>query len=397
MTLRPTDSSALLIDGKLVPGSGGVFEVLAPATEEVVGHAAEGTAADMDSAIAAARRAFDETSWSRDHSFRARCLRQLRDALQSHIEELREITIAEVGAPACSPPGRSSRARSRISVLRRPPESYAWESDLGVAAPMGIRTRRRVLKEGVGVVGAVTPWNFPHQINFAKLGPALAAGTPSSSSRLPIHPGARHWSARSSRRRRHPGGRRQHRHLDRPSARRAARRGSTRRPDLLHRLHRDRQSRHDRGRTITEEGVPRAGREVRVRRPGRRRPRRRLRDRRVHGVHPCRSGVRDHDPCWCRARNATTTPSRPPPARWRGSGRRPRRTRNRLGPLISARQRARVESYRSSRWRRAGRSSWAADGPAEHERGFFVRTHPDLGFSTTRPASPRRRSSGRYG
>ncbi len=55
-------------------------------------------------------------------------------------------------------------------------ETYSWEQDLGHASPMGIPTHRRLLKEAVGVVGAITPWNFPHQINFAKLGPALAAG-----------------------------------------------------------------------------------------------------------------------------------------------------------------------------------------------------------------------------
>ena len=56
-------------------------------------------------------------------------------------------------------------------------ESYPWRTDLGVAAPMGIRTQRTVVREAVGVVGAITPWNFPHQINLAKIGPALAAGT----------------------------------------------------------------------------------------------------------------------------------------------------------------------------------------------------------------------------
>ncbi|QXU54385.1 aldehyde dehydrogenase [Rhodococcus sp. LW-XY12] len=177
MTLRPTDSSTLLIDGKLVPGSGGTFAITDPSTEELLGHAAKGTATDMDAAIAAARRAFDDTDWSRDHAFRARCLRQLRDALREHIEELREITIAEVGAP---------RFLTSAAHLEGPiddllyfadlAESYAWTQDLGNASPMGIPTHRYLLKEAVGVVGAITPWNFPHQINFAKLGPALAAG-----------------------------------------------------------------------------------------------------------------------------------------------------------------------------------------------------------------------------
>ncbi|TCN52888.1 aldehyde dehydrogenase (NAD+) [Rhodococcus sp. SMB37] len=177
MTLRPTDSSMLLIDGKLVPGSGGTFEIVDPSTEEVLGSAADGTAADLDAAIDAARRAFDNTDWSRDHAFRAHCLRQLRDAIRGHIDELREITIAEVGAP---------RFLTAAAHLEGPvddllwfadlAESYSWTQDLGNASPMGIPTHRYLLKEGTGVVGAITPWNFPHQINFAKIGPALAAG-----------------------------------------------------------------------------------------------------------------------------------------------------------------------------------------------------------------------------
>jgi aldehyde dehydrogenase (NAD+) len=55
-------------------------------------------------------------------------------------------------------------------------ETFAWTTDLGVAAPLGIKTKRTIVREPFGVVGAITPWNFPHQINFAKLGPALAAG-----------------------------------------------------------------------------------------------------------------------------------------------------------------------------------------------------------------------------
>jgi aldehyde dehydrogenase (NAD+) len=55
-------------------------------------------------------------------------------------------------------------------------ESYEWETDLGTAEPLGIPSHRWVRREATGVVGAVTPWNVPHQINLAKLGPALAAG-----------------------------------------------------------------------------------------------------------------------------------------------------------------------------------------------------------------------------
>lgn len=177
MALKPETSSELLIDGKLVPGSGGTFDIINPATEEVIGQAADGTVADMEAAIAAARTAFDTTTWRHDHAFRAKCLRQLRDALQGHIEELREITIAEVGAPHFLTSGPQLEGPiNDLGWLADLAESYEWESDLGRAKPMGIKTQRRVQREAAGVVGAITPWNFPHQINFAKIGPALAAG-----------------------------------------------------------------------------------------------------------------------------------------------------------------------------------------------------------------------------
>lgn len=178
--LRPatsTESSQLLIDGRLVPGSGGAFEIVDPATEAVIGLAAQGTAEDMDAAVDAARRAFDTTDWSRDHALRARCLRQLCTALQSHIEELREVTIAEAGAPRMFTAGPQLEGPVEdLLYWADLLENYSWEQDLGTATPMGIPTARRVVREPVGVVGAITPWNFPHQINFAKLGPALAAG-----------------------------------------------------------------------------------------------------------------------------------------------------------------------------------------------------------------------------
>ncbi|MDV8103816.1 aldehyde dehydrogenase, partial [Rhodococcus sp. IEGM 69] len=143
----------------------------------VLGRAADATASDMDAAIAAARRAFDDTTWSRDHAFRARCLRQLRDALLAHIEEFREITIAEVGAPRFFTSGPQLEGPvADLGYFAGLADSYSWEQDLGESTTMGIKSHRRVLKEAVGVVGAITPWNFPHQINFAKLGPALAAG-----------------------------------------------------------------------------------------------------------------------------------------------------------------------------------------------------------------------------
>ncbi|MCX2964589.1 aldehyde dehydrogenase [Gordonia aquimaris] len=177
MPLRPVSSSDLLIDGKLAPGTGGTFDVRNPATEEVLGQAADATADDMDAAIAAARRAFDTTDWSRDHGFRARCLRQLRDALLAHGDEFRELAVAEVGCPTFLTSGpQFSGPVNDLGYFADLAESYEWTTDLGEAKPMGLKNTREVRFEAVGVVGAITPWNFPHQINFAKIGPALAAG-----------------------------------------------------------------------------------------------------------------------------------------------------------------------------------------------------------------------------
>ncbi|WP_067569544.1 aldehyde dehydrogenase [Nocardia acidivorans] len=176
--LIPDSGSQLLIGGKLVPGQGNLFGNINPATGEQIGYAANAGPADMDAAITAARTAFDATDWSRDAGFRAACLRQLRDALRGHIEELREITIAEVGAPRMLTAGPQLEGPiGDLGYFADLAENYSWETDLGIASPMGIKSSRRLRREPIGVVGAITPWNFPHQINFAKISPALAAGT----------------------------------------------------------------------------------------------------------------------------------------------------------------------------------------------------------------------------
>ena len=169
MALLADGVSGLFIDGKVSTGNAGTFPTINPATEEVLGVAADADVEDMSRAIDAARRAFDETDWSRNTELRVRCIRQLREAMQQHLEELRDLTIAEVGAP---------RMLTGIAQLEVPvndlafaadtAESYEYTRDLGEASPMGIRTRRTIAREAVGVVGAITPWNFPHQINLAE-------------------------------------------------------------------------------------------------------------------------------------------------------------------------------------------------------------------------------------
>lgn len=168
----------LLIDGELRPAGGGAtYDDVSPTTGEVLGVAPDGSPADMGEAVAAARRAFDETDWGTDHAFRVRCLRQFHEALLEHVDELTELTIAEVGAPRsmCA----SVQLATPVDFVRYYAdllEAYEWRTDLGTADTMGGPARRWTEREPVGVVAAITPWNVPTQINLAKLAPALAAG-----------------------------------------------------------------------------------------------------------------------------------------------------------------------------------------------------------------------------
>ena len=166
------------VDGKLTGATGGAtYPILDPATGEEIGVAPDSTGADVEAAIAAARRAFDESDWSTDRDLRVRCLRQLHAALLEEAEEFKALTTAEVGMPGFMMTAAGfdvpvEGLRWVIDLL----ESYEFETDLGEAQPLGIPTRRTVRREPVGVVAAISPWNVPTQINLAKIGPALAAG-----------------------------------------------------------------------------------------------------------------------------------------------------------------------------------------------------------------------------
>jgi aldehyde dehydrogenase (NAD+) len=176
-----TGERRLLIDGKLVEASGGAtFDNVNPATEEVLGPVADGTAADMEAAVAAARRAFDTTGWADDHDLRRRCLLQLQAAIEEEREELRSELVAEVGCPVLITYGPQLDAPLR-EALTWPAEMidrFPWRRGLGPkdAFGMGMDTEREVWKEPVGVVGVIVPWNFPVEITLNKLGPVLAMG-----------------------------------------------------------------------------------------------------------------------------------------------------------------------------------------------------------------------------
>ena len=170
----------LLIDGELTGAAGGAtFEVVNPATEEVAGIAADGTPADFDRAVAAARRAFDSNAggWRDDVEFRARCVTQLRAGLIRAQERLRRILVTEVGTPVAMTYGIQlafpiEEAGYWPDVAR----SFSFLRDAGTHSGLGRTFRQKLQYIPVGVVASITPWNSPLYLNITQTVPALLAG-----------------------------------------------------------------------------------------------------------------------------------------------------------------------------------------------------------------------------
>ncbi|WUD76190.1 aldehyde dehydrogenase family protein [Streptomyces sp. NBC_00510] len=164
--MKPHDG--MYIDGEWRPAAGTeTIDVVNPADEQVFATVPAGTAADVDAAVRAARAAFP--GWAATPpAERAARIAALRDALAARRDEIAETVTAELGAPL--PFSQAVHAGLPIAVAG----SYA---ELAAGHPFEERIgNSTVLHEPVGVVGAITPWNYPlHQI-VAKVAPALAAG-----------------------------------------------------------------------------------------------------------------------------------------------------------------------------------------------------------------------------
>jgi len=174
-----TPTTKMLVDGKLVDADDGItFDNVNPATEEVLGQVPDASTPEMQRAIAAARRAFDDTGWSTDRALRKRCLEQLHEAIVGEAEQLREELIAEVGSP------RTLTYLAQLDgpladALRYPAsliDEFQWDRDMGTATMFGSISQRAVWKEPIGVVGAITPWNYPFEVTINKIAQILATG-----------------------------------------------------------------------------------------------------------------------------------------------------------------------------------------------------------------------------
>lgn len=143
------------------------IDVINASTEEVMGRVPEGTAADVDAAVAAARTAFD--AWAATPaSERAAFLQKIHEGLKARMEEIGKLIAAEVGMPLkLATLIQAGSPTATFGMYAKLLGSYAFEERIGNSL---------VLREPVGVVAAITPWNYPlHQI-AAKVAAALAAG-----------------------------------------------------------------------------------------------------------------------------------------------------------------------------------------------------------------------------
>ena len=170
------DTDKLFIGGDWVSSRGnGRIDVVSPSTEEHVGSVPDGVEADMDAAVAAARRTFDEpTGWSSQSAAdRAGVLERLADALDARAEETAQRVAMQNGMPI-------SIARQLEAVIPAAVARYyaglIGSIELEEERPGLLGGMIRVARKPVGVVAAIVPWNYPQTLAMFKLAPAIAMG-----------------------------------------------------------------------------------------------------------------------------------------------------------------------------------------------------------------------------
>jgi phenylacetaldehyde dehydrogenase len=170
----------LLIDGAWVAAaSGKTFEVRDPSSDAIIAHCALGDAPDVDRAVAAARRAFDEGDWARLTPVdRERLLHRLADLIEQHADDLAELEAIDNGKSVLM--ARHVDIKHALEVWRY---MAGWPTKIeGKTLPLsgtlvpGQQYAAFSTREPIGVVGAVIAWNFPFLLATWKCAPALAAG-----------------------------------------------------------------------------------------------------------------------------------------------------------------------------------------------------------------------------
>lgn len=166
-------SGGILIGGELLDGrTDDVLDLISPIDGRAFARIPAGGAADVDAAVRTAREIFDRGTWSRaDTAVRKRVLLAWADTLLHHADELASLITHEMGKPIEESRGEVASAAGCISFY-----AEALDKVYGEVVPVTEDAFSYVTSEPVGVVGAVTPWNYPVGMPAWKLGPALAAG-----------------------------------------------------------------------------------------------------------------------------------------------------------------------------------------------------------------------------
>jgi phenylacetaldehyde dehydrogenase len=165
---------ALFIDGKFVPPvSGETFDVINPATGEVFARASAGAAEDIELAVKAARRAFESGAWATlNPAGRRNLMWKLADALERNAEEIATLESLDNGMPLTMARGMVAGAAECLRY------NAGWAGKVNGETPTISAPNHHVytLREPIGVVGAITPWNVPLIMEVSKIAAALAAG-----------------------------------------------------------------------------------------------------------------------------------------------------------------------------------------------------------------------------
>ncbi len=166
----------MLIDGRFVAAAAGqTFPVYNPATGDVITHVPEAEAEDVDRAVRAARRAFDEGPWPRmSPSERGRMLWKLADLIEQNLEQFAELESLDNGKPYAI--ARVADVPLTVDMFRY---MAGWATKIpGKTLPLssGYDYHSYTMREPIGVVGQIIPWNFPLLMAAWKLAPALTCG-----------------------------------------------------------------------------------------------------------------------------------------------------------------------------------------------------------------------------
>ncbi|NRQ48850.1 aldehyde dehydrogenase family protein [Aeromicrobium stalagmiti] len=172
----PIEHTQLLIGGEFVDAlDGKVFDTINPSTGEVITQVAEGSAADVDRAVAAAREAFENGPWARmKPNERAAAIWRLGDLLMADAAEMGRIETLDQGKPYAYAMGGDVPSAAGLFHYMSGFATKLEGSTIPISAPGNFHTYTR--REALGVVGLIVPWNFPLTISAWKLAPALAAG-----------------------------------------------------------------------------------------------------------------------------------------------------------------------------------------------------------------------------